>query len=304
MTKRQAIVTGAFSQRMNLRLDDQTRVTARIKGKKLRPVCGDNVEVEAIPNEADWLITAIGERRNELSRPDRRGRREVLAANIDSLVVVAAVEPRADWFIVDRYLAAAESMGAGAIVVYNKTDLAEPGDSHADALSDYLRCGYPVLTCSAQSGANLDQLKALLSHQTAIIVGQSGVGKSSIINNLINGSEQRTAAISGSTGEGKHTTVNSVMIDLPGGGAIIDSPGVRDFAPSIEHTPDVIHGFRDIAEAGQHCRFANCSHLREPNCAVKLAVDSGDISERRYESYKRLHNLTRDLAGKRIQTNP
>lgn len=299
MTQRDAIVTGAFSQRMHLRLDDMTQVVARIKGKKLRPVCGDRVTASAIPNEPDWLITSISKRDNELTRPDRRGRTDVLAANIGTLVVVAAVEPKPDWYVVDRYLASAENMGASAIVVFNKIDLTTSAADEISALSDYERCDYPVLQCSAESGANLDQLAALLIDQTAIIVGQSGVGKSSIINKLISGAAQKTATISASTGEGKHTTVNSVMLDLPNGGAVIDSPGVRDYAPAIETADEVIRGFREISNAGHDCRFANCNHLREPDCAVKRAVDAGDISPRRYESFKRLMNLSKGLADKR-----
>lgn len=299
MTQRDAIVTGAFSQRMHLRLDDMTQVVARIKGKKLRPVCGDRVTASAIPNEPDWLITSISKRDNELTRPDRRGRTDVLAANIGTLVVVAAVEPKPDWYVVDRYLASAENMGASAIVVFNKIDLTTSPADEISALSDYERCDYPVLQCSAESGANLDQLAALLIDQTAIIVGQSGVGKSSIINKLISGAAQKTATISASTGEGKHTTVNSVMLDLPNGGAVIDSPGVRDYAPAIETADEVIRGFREISNAGHDCRFANCNHLREPDCAVKRAVDAGDISPRRYESFKRLMNLSKGLADKR-----
>ena len=299
MTLRDALVTGAFSQRMHLRLDDMTQVVARIKGKKLRPVCGDRVTASAIPNEPDWLITSISKRDNELTRPDRRGRTDVLAANIGTLVVVAAVEPKPDWYVVDRYLASAENMGASAIVVFNKIDLTTSPADEISALSDYERCDYPVLQCSAESGSNLDQLAALLIDQTAIIVGQSGVGKSSIINKLISGAAQKTATISASTGEGKHTTVNSVMLDLPNGGAVIDSPGVRDYAPAIETADEVIRGFREISNAGHDCRFANCNHLREPDCAVKRAVDAGDISPRRYESFKRLMNLSKGLADKR-----
>lgn len=299
MTQRDALVTGAFSQRMNLRLDDMTQVVARIKGKKLRPVCGDRVTANAIPNEPDWLITSISRRDNELTRPDRRGRTDVLAANIGTLVVVAAVAPKPDWYVVDRYLASAENMGASAIVVFNKIDLITSPTDEFSVLSEYERCDYPVLQCSAESGSNLDQLAALLIDQTAIIVGQSGVGKSSIINKLISDAAQKTATISASTGEGKHTTVNSVMLDLPNGGAVIDSPGVRDYAPAIETADEVIRGFREISNAGQDCRFGNCNHLREPDCAVKRAVDAGDISPRRYESFKRLMNLSKGLADKR-----
>jgi ribosome biogenesis GTPase len=284
---------------MILRLGDGSQVDARIKGKKLQPVCGDRVRAEPIANEPEWLITSIESRQNELSRPDNRGRREVLAANLSCIVVMAAPEPDADWYIVDRYLAAAENIGARGVVVYNKTDISRPADSTLSVLEDYASHGYPVVECSAESGENLDRLAGELVGEMAIIAGQSGVGKSTVINQLAGDSGQRTGGLSNATGEGRHTTVNSVMINLPGGGAVIDSPGVRDYAPAIESADAVARGFREISDAGQHCRFANCSHLREPDCAVKKAVEDGEITSRRYDSYKRLMNITKDYSDKK-----
>ena len=293
MPSESAQVIATFSRRMRLRLADGSEVDARIKGKRLRPVCGDRVSAEPIPNEDDWLITAIAERSNELNRPNLRGGIEVLAANVQQLVVVAAPEPPADWFIVDRYLAAAEQMRVAAIVVYNKTDLGKSAESDAQ-LAAYRDAGYTVVECSAADRSGLDALGKALDAQTAIIVGQSGVGKSSLINALMGGEAQRTAAISSKSGEGRHTTVNSVMLDLPGGGRIIDSPGVRDYAPAFESATAVVAGFREIDTASGECRFANCRHLKEPGCAVKAGVEAGSISARRYESYRRLLRLTEE----------
>jgi ribosome biogenesis GTPase len=292
----QALVTATFSQRMRLRLDDGSEVTGRLKGKKIRPVCGDLVEARGIENEPEWLITSILPRKNELSRPDRRGRIEILVANIDLVAVVAADAPAADWFIVDRFLAAAELINVSALVLFNKTDLGAATESSAAELTEFAKIGYQTVRCSAKSGDNLNQLQQHLRDQTAIIVGQSGVGKSSLINYLIGGAQQRTAELSRSTGEGRHTTANSVMWSLPEGGVVIDSPGVRDYAPAIDSPDLVARGFREIDDHGQNCRFANCRHLREPDCAVKSAVEAGDISARRYESYRRLLSLSENLA--------
>ncbi|MDX2410695.1 MAG: ribosome small subunit-dependent GTPase A [Woeseiaceae bacterium] len=295
MQQQKAIVTATYSRRMRLRLANDDEVNARIKGKRLRPVCGDRVVAEPIADESDWLIIQIEARENALSRPNMRGQTEVLAANIELLLVVAAGEPKPDWFIVDRYLCAAEDMGIPSAVVYNKIDL-EDSDNDLDAvLQDYQRADYQTVCCSALTGDGISQLDELIRDKTAIIVGQSGVGKSSIINALRDDQQQRTAEVSEKSREGRHTTVNSMMLSLQNGGVIIDSPGVRDYAPALESAPQVIQGFREIDKAGLDCRFANCRHLREPGCAVKAAVESGAISERRYESYRRLLALTEKL---------
>ena len=299
MPQEHATIVATFSRRMRLLLENGAVVGARIKGKKLKPVCGDRVMAEPISNEEDWLITDILARDNSLNRPNMRGQTEILAANVEILIVVAAASPQPDWFIVDRYLCAAENMGVPAAVVYNKVDLEFKDDSVETALGDYEQIGYPTVRCSAKTDSGLIDVQTVIDSKTAIIVGQSGVGKSSLINRLLGGDQQRTAEVSGKTGEGRHTTVNSIMLDLPGGGTVIDSPGVRDYAPALESATQVILGFREVEKMGHDCRFANCRHLREPGCAVKASVEDGTISARRYESYRRLLNLTEKL-DKRI----
>ncbi|MGI9238241.1 MAG: ribosome small subunit-dependent GTPase A [Woeseiaceae bacterium] len=300
MASDNATVIATYSRRMRLSLADGRQVGARIKGKKLRPVCGDRVDAEPISNESDWLITNIARRDNELTRPNMRGQTEILAANLDYLIVVAAAEPKADWFIVDRYLCAAELMGISAAVVYNKVELDHDSGLAAPELATYARIGYDVVRCSAHEGTGIDDVARLLQGRCAIIVGQSGVGKSSIINRLLGDDRQRTSTISDKTGEGRHTTVNSEMIAIPGGGSVIDSPGVRDYAPAFESSATAARGFREITEAAQRCKFSNCRHLHEPGCAVKAAVGEGSISERRYQSYKRVINLTEQLTEGRF----
>ncbi len=294
-----ATVIATFSRRMRLRLENANEVEARIKGKRTRPVCGDAVAAEPIDGESDWLITEILPRRNELTRPNLRGKVEVLAANIDLLVVTAAVAPLPDWFIVDRYICAAELMGATPVVVFNKADLLDGHDLDVPELDEYREIGLPVIETSALDGRGAGMLADLMAGRTAIVVGQSGVGKSSLINYLSGDTGQRTAGISSKTGEGRHTTVNSVMIDLKNGAQVIDSPGVRDYAPALDGSEHAATGFREIATTAAGCRFANCRHLREPGCAVKAAIERGEISERRYESYKRVVNLTDRLSADR-----
>jgi ribosome biogenesis GTPase len=257
-------------------------------------------------DHSDALIIRILPRDNELSRPDRRGRKEILAANISQLVVVVAAVPKPDPFLVDRYLATAELMGAAARLVYNKTDIER--HSKAIDLGEFSAIGYPVHELSAKAEQGLDELIDALRDQTSILVGQSGVGKSSLINAILPGVNIATAEVSAATGEGKHTTTASVLhhlsppatqeLPLADPGEIIDSPGVRDFAPSPVPARDVVRGYREFAEPARQCRFNNCMHLREPDCGVKQAVADGQISARRYESYKRLVRLMDQLGDR------
>ena len=285
---RNALVVATYGRRLGLRLDAGDEGTGRVKGKTIQPVCGDRVEVQAIPNEPEWLVTRILPRDNQLTRPNQRGKIEVLAANLDAIVIVVADLPVPDWYIVDRYICAAELICAATAIILNKTDLGAVEESSAHALAEYAAIDYVTLRCSARHDTNLDPLLDFLASRTAIIVGQSGVGKSTIINRITACGTRETAEISETRGEGRHTTVNSVLLPLANGGAVIDSPGVRDYAPAIDKPSDAVQGFREIREAGLHCKFSNCRHLREPVCNVKADVAAGAISGRRYESYRRL----------------
>ncbi|MEO1245545.1 MAG: ribosome small subunit-dependent GTPase A [Pseudomonadota bacterium] len=303
----EAQVIATFSRRMRLRLADGREVEARLKGKRQKAVCGDHVSAIPMAGESDWLITEVHERRNALTRPNRRGEAETLAANLHRLCVVAALKPKPDWYIVDRYLCAAELMNIDAAVLLNKVDLLDAGSDRepqrtreiGDTGAEYRRLGYPFMHLSAADGSGLKELAALLDNGISILVGQSGVGKSSLINCLLSRDAQKTAALSDKRREGRHTTVNSVLLELPAGGSVVDSPGVRDYAPAIADTADIARGFREIYSNSADCRFANCTHLREPGCAVQAAVEAGSISQRRFESYRRLVNLTRQLKQKR-----
>jgi ribosome biogenesis GTPase / thiamine phosphate phosphatase len=283
-----ARVVATYGRRLGLRLDAGAERTGRVKGKTIQPVCGDRVEVQAIPNEPEWLVTRILPRDNQLARPNQRGKVEVLAANLDAIVIVVADLPVPDWYIVDRYICAAELICAATAIIFNKSDLGEIGQSSANALAEYSALGYVTLRCSARHDTSLESLLDFLTSRTAIIVGQSGVGKSTIINRITVSGSRETAEVSETRGEGRHTTVNSVLLPLANGGAVIDSPGVRDYAPAIDKPSDAVQGFREIREAGLRCKFSNCRHLREPVCNVKAGVAAGTISARRYESYRRL----------------
>ena len=263
-------------------------------------VTGDQVVFQA--TDATGVVTAHKPRRNVLERPDSRGIIKVMAANIDQLIIVTALEPEPQPEILDRYLVAAEVTNIPPIIVINKVDLLRESETNRNLLMGiknlYEVIGYTVVEATTKKIGGLDELSQYLIDKSSVFIGQSGVGKSSIINKLIYGSEQRVGSISKS-GEGRHTTVNSVMKSLNNGGYLIDSPGVRDYLPVLATTSEAQKGFREITEFSQFCRFSNCLHLREPKCAVKKAVEDNLIDYRRYESYKRVVNLTSKFSEKK-----
>lgn len=280
--------------------EERRRILCQVSSKKLSVVCGDTVRWQ-LDDDGEELRGTVLERlprRSQLMRTDAAGRAEVVVANLTQLVVVFAPEPKPDFFIVDRYIAAAELSGIGVLPVLNKVD-AGPEESVAGcrAEMDILRnAGYAGLECSARTELGIAGLAARLTGHSSAFVGQSGVGKSSLANRLMPGLDSATAELSRSTHEGKHTTTASILHHLPSGGELIDSPGVRDFAPAIELLGDPAWGFREIAASAPNCRFKDCRHLKEPACAVQAAVEQETISPRRYESYRRLLRLKEDLA--------
>ena len=265
----------------------------------MRLVCGDDVDVRMIADETDWLIESQRPRRSELARIDSKGRREVLAANLDRVFVVVAAAPAPDLFIVDRFLGAAQLMGCEGSIVLNKSDL-QPSLSRM--FSGYEALGYDVLETSARTCQGVDRLEREIGLQTVVLVGQSGVGKTSLMNAIVPAAELRTGRLDRTGKAGRHTTVAAQLLRLPRGGGLIDSPGVRDFAPYIDNEREVAFAYREIAAAAENCRFADCRHRAEPDCRVKEAVETGSIDARRYTSYRRLLNLTRQLRQKGDKT--
>jgi ribosome biogenesis GTPase len=238
----------------------------------------------------------VAPRRSTFARTDSRGRTEPLAANLSLLAVIVAPEPVPDPYIADRYLAGAALAGISGIVVVNKTELPSAAGAEFQAcVSEYEAAGYEVLRLSAHVTDTVAPLKSRLEGAVAMLVGQSGMGKSTLTNALAPESSRPTRTISESTGEGRHTTVSTALFRIPGSGELIDSPGVRDYAPPPVEDSQVQVGWPEILALAPHCRFNNCLHLREPGCAVTDAVAANRIPPRRYESYKRLINIIRGL---------
>ena len=290
-------VVESYGRRVVVERVGGERVPCKLRRRNLDLVAGDQVRIRFEPGDDEWTVTERLPRRNVLTRSDSRGRAESLAANLDQLGVVIAPRPACDPFMVDRYLAGARYAGIDALLIVNKQDLPEDtGDlSFVDV---YRALGLPVVPVSARSGTGLDALVAALAGRRSLLAGQSGVGKSSLLNALAGEAVRATGRLSEGTGEGRHTTVSSAILRTPWG-EIADSPGVRDYAPPPVALKDVQLGFPEVAGRAHECRFLDCLHLREPQCAVQAAVQSGAIDARRYESYRRLLNLTRQLTEKR-----
>ncbi|MBK1690765.1 ribosome small subunit-dependent GTPase A [Ectothiorhodospira mobilis] len=251
-------------------------------------VCNDHVHWHRDP-QGHGVVTRILPRRNLLERMDPRSRkRKRVAANLDQVAVVVAPDPEPNWSLVDRCLVAIEQLPARGIIVLNKRDLLRDGPPPAP-LSEYRDLGYTVLALSTQDGTGLEVLRETLSRGTGILVGQSGVGKSSLVKALLPDLEIRIGALSAMGGEGgRHTTTNATLYRLDTGGDLIDSPGVRDFTPPPASPREVLQGFVELRELAAGCRFHDCSHTVEPGCAVRAALESGRVSPRRFASYRAL----------------
>ncbi len=275
----------------------------RIKGiRTTNPVAvGDKVTFSAGREDSPGLITAIEPRRNYIIRraSNLSKAASIIAANIDSALLVATlVHPTTSFTFIDRFLASACAYNVPAMIVINKEDLLQDEENREllEAVEYlYTSIGYPVYAVSARTGAGLDKLSEALRDKTTLLSGNSGVGKSSLINALIPGLELRTGEISEANDSGMHTTTFSEMFDLPGGGCIIDTPGVRGFGTVEFEREEVGHFFPEIFRESAHCRFGNCTHTHEPGCAVLQALEENRISQSRYNSYLSiLEETTRD----------
>ena len=249
-------------------------------------VCGDRVLWQPADDD-QGVVVALLPRDTVLSRQDYSGREKPLAANITQLVVVLAPKPEPTGFLTDQYLVAAELMGVKALITLNKADLLE-GDElerFQQHFAHYERIGYPVITVSARRKHGLDPLLARLGGETSILVGQSGVGKSSLINALIPQRPEAVGELSEASGLGRHTTSAATLHFLDNGGEIIDSPGVRSFRLGRIDRRELERGFREFAPFLGRCRFSNCTHRQEPGCALREAVERGKIHPQRLENF-------------------
>jgi ribosome biogenesis GTPase len=293
----EARVTATYGRHLLVREPSGKELQARPFGRGLTVVCGDNVRCRLDPHHDEVHVVEVLPRRTALYRSNLRGVTEPVVANLSRLLVVLAPLPAPDLFVIDRYLAAAASAGIAGLLVLNKADLGVDEALQAE-LEAYSAAGYQWLACSVRSGAGIDSVQEVCAGGVAALVGQSGVGKSSLAGHLIPDAGVEVGSLVREE-EGRHTTTASRMFNLPLGGHLIDSPGVRDFAPAVDRLDGRSLGFVEVERLAPGCRFSDCRHMREPSCAVRDASENGGMSPRRYESYRRLRRLYEELSAAR-----
>ncbi len=249
-------------------------------------VTGDQVIWRA--GNPTGVIVANQPRSSELSRPDIHGQLRPIAANIDYIVIVIAPRPEPHANLIDRYLVAAASVAIEPLILLNKVDLLDDSNrsSIEQLLSAYPAIGYRVLEASTQSMDGLNELKTVLKGRTSVFVGQSGVGKSSLINALLPGVDTKVGELSKGRDKGTHTTTTAKLFHFPDGGDLVDSPGIREFGLWHMEREQVLEGFVEFRPFLGHCKFRDCQHQSEPGCALLAALERGEISQRRLASFE------------------
>jgi ribosome biogenesis GTPase len=292
----QGVVTKSTGSWYEVKFESGEVVKCRLKGvmrldesNTTNPVAvGDKVQIENF--EADWVIASVATRDNYIIRvsPKHEMARQVIAANLDQVILVATLAlPRTSTGFIDRFLLTAEAYHIPTIIVFNKQDaLPKKHQKKQDEIvAQYRNIGYKVLLTSAQEKTAVDELAAVVKNKTSLIAGHSGVGKSSLLNAVQPSLQLTTKAVSTNSGKGMHTTTFAEMHFLDFGGSIIDTPGVREFGITGFQPEEVSHYFVEMRPFLVKCKFNNCLHTNEPDCAVQLAVANGKISEERFGSY-------------------
>jgi len=275
----QGIVITRYGQRQLVE-DKNGRVFQSISRQNIGfSVAGDKVLFQKTKHD-DAIVTAIYPRDNELKRQDK-----LIAANIDQLWLVVAIEPHYEFELIDRYLIMAENSNLPIGIIVNKIELSSNKSKTENDFLHYKSIGYDVHFLSVKKQTNLDFFKEQLVNKSHIFLGQSGVGKSSLINSLIPDLQLRVNEISSKSKLGKHTTTNTTIYHIPSGGDLIDSPGVREFQLDSLTELEIKSGFKEFRALSDACRFRDCRHINEPNCAVKESLDQGKINPNRYQSY-------------------
>lgn len=287
------LVIAHFGTQVEVEDENRMRYRCFLRANLGSLVTGDRVVFRPAPEVNGVLggvVETVLERESELSRPNPYNEIKPVAANIDVLLLTIAPEPQAHRNLIDRYLVAAENCQIEPIILLNKTDLIdeEIQPFFDELLEDYEALGYQSMRVCSQDESSLGELKAFLNDRVSVFVGQSGVGKSSLIATLLPGEDLRVGALSENTRKGRHTTTTARLYHFPAGGDLIDSPGIREFGLWHMTADDVLYGFRELRDVAGHCRFRDCAHEGEPGCAILEALEAGYISDERFYSYKRI----------------
>ncbi|GGO65799.1 small ribosomal subunit biogenesis GTPase RsgA [Bowmanella pacifica] len=295
------LVVGRFGQHADVEDEGGTVHRCHIRRNVEGVVCGDRVLFRPGKDQSlnvSGVVEALEERKSVLTRPDYYDGIKPVAANIDQIIVVSAVLPSLSLNIIDRYLVAAEDVQIEPVILLNKVDMLDDAQrlEVEQQLKLYADIGYRLCFASCKSGEGIDELAALLQDKTSVFVGQSGVGKSSLVNKLLPEAEEAIGDVSDNSGLGQHTTTAAKLLRFPGGGNLIDSPGVREF--SLWHLPEdkLIWGFREFRDFLGGCKFRDCKHGDDPGCLLQEAVQQGKISRERFDSY---HKILAGMADQR-----
>ncbi|NRB38406.1 MAG: small ribosomal subunit biogenesis GTPase RsgA [Pseudomonadales bacterium] len=272
------------------------------KGKVIRSHLRTNIASIAVGDFVAWretpegqgVVVAVEERQSLIERPDGLGKLKPIAANIDQVFVVFAVLPEPHPNLIDRYLIAAENSGIEAKLVVNKTDLLDENDKNYDfiqtLLTTYRNLGYDVFEISCENNDGMEAIRSALAGKTSIFAGQSGVGKTSMINALMPEIQAKVGALSEHVIKGRHTTTTSTMFELDGDGLLIDSPGIREFHLSHFNKPQIFAGYRELQPLLGLCRFRDCQHKQEPGCVVQALLETDDMAQTRKTSLSYILN--------------